>query len=242
MKKAQTGHSLEGISFELLRTMQRSLTGALNALGGKWGNGLFEHYLFYSSAQINRAGEGYIALRDAGRVDASKLLVRPAIELMIRQQAVLKQPDLLFRMAYTERLEDRKWLSPVWKRAGKDYAFEDQQQWQEFSRRYAQQYPKHHREEKKLTLLDAAKVANLDGYYDSHYRMYCQFTHGAFRAMVGILKFSDLEDNRTMAACMLSALDALNKGAGADVRELAELRQRLIDLPDHLPKQRQSPR
>lgn len=230
-KSGTSGRSIEQVSFELLRDMNRHLADVLNSLGGKSGDGLFEHYLFYSSVQINRAAEGFIALRDKRRVDASKLLVRPAIELMFRQQAVCKQPELLYRMAYTERLEDRRWLSPVWKRAGKDYDLEDKQQWQEFTRRYVKQYPKHPRSETKLMLFDVAKAAHLDAYYDSHYRLYCQFTHGAFRAMVGTMKFSDFEDNRTVAACVLSALEVLDEGVKADVPKLAELRQRLFELP-----------
>jgi hypothetical protein len=222
---------IEKDSFDLLRDMQQHLADVLKSLGGKSGDGLFEHYLFYSSGQMNRTAEAFIALRETGRVDASKLLVRPAIELLFRQQAIRKKPELLYRMAYSERLEDRKWLTPVWKRAGKDYDLEDKRQWQKFTRKYEKQYPKHPRSETKLTLFDVAKTANLDAYYDSHYRLYCQFTHGAFRAMVGTMKFSDFEDNRTVAACVFSALEALNQGVKADVPKIAELKQRLFELP-----------
>src|SRR6266567_2206595 len=112
-KPGTSRSSIEKDSFDLLRDMQRHLADVLNSLWGKSGDGLFEHYLFYSSVQMNRAAEAFIALRETGRVDASKLLVRPAIELLFRQQAVRKKPELLYRMAYSERLEDRKWLTPV---------------------------------------------------------------------------------------------------------------------------------
>jgi hypothetical protein len=230
-KPVTSRSSIEKDSFDLLRDMQRHLADVLNSLGGKSGDGLFEHYLFYSSVQINHAAEAFIALRETGRVDASKLLVRPAMELLFRQQAVGKKPELLYRMAYSERLEDRKWLTPVWKRKGKDYDLEDKRQWQEFTRKYAKQYPKHPRSETKLTLFDVAKAANLDGYYDSYYRLYCQFTHGAFRAMVGSMKFSDFEDNRTVAACVFSALESLHQGVKANVPKIVELRQRFCALP-----------
>ena len=215
--------------------MQCCLADVLNSLRGKSGNGLFEHFLFYTSAQINRAAEGFIALRRTRRMDASKLLVRPAIELMFRQQAVLKQPALLYRIAYTERMEDRRWVQPAYERAGKDYDSVDQRHWRKFARKYAKQYPTHGREDKKLSLFDIAKGANLESYYDSFYRLYCQFTHGAFRALVGGIKFSDFEDNRTVAACVLSALEALKIGVKAEIPRLDTLRRGLFDLPDHQP-------
>jgi hypothetical protein len=228
---AQVAASIEGDSFGLLRQMQRLLAGVLKSVEGKWGAGLFEHYLVHSSGYINRGADAFIALRETGRVDASKLLVRPAMEMMFRQQAVLEHPELLYRMAYTERLEDRRLILPVYTRAGKDYERLDQRQWNEFSGKYSKQYPKHAREDKKLKLSDIAKAANMDGYYNSYYRLYCQFTHGSFRAMVGGLKLSDSEDNPTVAACVLGALRALNIGVRVDVPELGVLQQRLFNLP-----------
>jgi len=67
-------------SLQLLRDMQAELRDALNALGGRQADGLLQHYPFYSAAFINRAVEGYIYLRESGRFNASKLLVRPALE------------------------------------------------------------------------------------------------------------------------------------------------------------------
>ena len=95
-----TGESLEASSLQLLKEMQLCLAGVLNSLGGKSGAGLFEHYLFYSSAHANRAAEGFIVLRSSGRIDASKHFVRPAIEIMFKQQAVLNSKH---RLSFRER-------------------------------------------------------------------------------------------------------------------------------------------
>ncbi len=89
-------------SLKLLSDMQAELRDALNALGGMHGDGLLEHYLFNTAAHINRAVEGYVYLRESGRVEASKHLIRTAIEAFIRLQCIRRQPELLFRIALTE--------------------------------------------------------------------------------------------------------------------------------------------
>ncbi|HEV2208581.1 MAG TPA: DUF5677 domain-containing protein [Verrucomicrobiae bacterium] len=227
----QLAASIEAESFQLLRDLQDSLAGVLKSLDGKRGANLFECFLFHTSAYVNRTAEGFVALRQTGRIDASKLLVRPAMEAMFKQQAVLRQPELLYRMAYTERLEDRKLIEPVYHRAGKNYDNLDCRQWEQFKKEYAKQYPNHTKAETKLSLYDAAKAAKIERYYESYYRLYCQTTHAAFRAATGGLKFTDVEDNRTMALCVLGALDALERSRISNVPGLSDFRQRLSNLP-----------
>jgi len=59
-------------SLKLLSDMRAELRDALNALGGRLGESLLEHYAFYTAAHINRPVEGYVYLRESGRVEASK--------------------------------------------------------------------------------------------------------------------------------------------------------------------------
>lgn len=226
----QAGDTFEHESLELLRHLQLALCGALKSLEGKVGAGLFEHYLFDGSGYVNDAADGFIALRERGRRRASQLLVRPAVELMLRQQAILKHPHLLYRLAYTERLEDRKLCAPAYKRAGIDYDSFDQARWDQFSKLYANQYPSHSRTETKMTSREIARAAGIEGYYDSCYRLYCQFTHCSYRAMAGGLKNLSSEDNRTVALCVLGALEALAHGVNAKVSGLDGLRQQLFRL------------
>ena len=141
-------------ALQLLRELQCCLADILNSLGGKSGSDLRDHFVFYTSVYLNRAAEGFIALREAGRPDASKLLVRPALEAMFRQHAVINRPELLYRMAFTERKEERKLLRPVYARANKDYDSLDEQQWRKFSTKYRNQFPTHVLEDKPLTLYD----------------------------------------------------------------------------------------
>jgi len=211
---------------QLLRGMQAELRDALNALGGREGDGLLQHYPFYSASHINRAVEGYIYLRESSRFDASKLLIRTALEAVIRVQAVRTKPELLFRIAFTEFQEDKKWVRPVNRPEAAAALQAIDLLWQEFKEAYHIKYPEHPLTEQELKLRQAAEFANLDGYYDSHYRLYCRFTHAAFRASTGDLDDFESEDNRTMTFCTFTAIEAL-VSIGAPAPNLPELKKRL---------------
>lgn len=224
----------EAKSLQLVSDMQTQLAAALNSLTGKQHKGLQDVFPVSSGGHINRALDGYVQLRKAGRIDSSKLLIRPALEATIKILAVRKQSDLLYRIAYSERLEDQKWLGAVARRQGADYASQDKKNWEEFAQAYSKHFPNHPLVEKKLSLRDAAVIAGLGEYYDSHYRLYCQFTHAAFRAVTRGLDELDTHDNRTMALCALVGIEAAIS-VGGSAPEISALRKRLdeIDQPSH---------
>ena len=72
-------------------------------------------------------------------------------------------------------------------------------------------------------------IAGISGYYDSHYRLYCQFIHAAFRAVTHGLNELDTHDNRTMTICALSALEAIIP-IGASGPNIGDLRKRRNEL------------
>jgi hypothetical protein len=211
-------------SLKLLSDTQAELRDALNALEGMHGDGLLQHYLFYTAAHINRAVEGYVYLRESGRVEASKHLIRTAIEAIIRLQSVRKQPELLFRIAFTEFNDDKRWVRSLQRTDVADAIRAIDAWWAAFVGAYRMKYPEHPLTEEKLSLRRAAECAGIDGYYDSHYRLYCRFTHAAFRASTGYLSEFEPEDNRTMTLCAFAAVEAL-VALGAPAPNLASLKQ-----------------
>jgi hypothetical protein len=130
-------------------------------------------------------------------------------------------------MAYTELMEDRKLMRPVWLRKGKDYDTEEKARWKQFKQKYATQFPRHKLVEKELSLFEATKVAGVESYYNSYYRLYCQFTHAAFRAVTGGLSRMKMEDNEIVAACAYCGLEAV-AGVGGDAPNLVSLGNRLM--------------
>ena len=219
-----------GKALQLVSEVQQELAKALDSLGGNKHRGLQDQFPFYSASHINRAVEGYVLLRQQSRLDASRLLIRPTIEAAIKILAVRKQPELLYQIAYSERLEDQKLIRKATRsqRNGGEIAL-GQQRWDEFVKMYADHFPTHKRVDKKLSLRMAATVAGIEDYYDSAYRVYCQFTHAAFRAITGNLDDLYVHDNAAMGLCALTALEAVNL-LGAAIPDVELLRARMVKL------------
>jgi len=195
-------------SLKLLENSQTELGNALKWLEGRNSEGI-ESYCFYTAAHINLVAEGYIYLRMGHRNEASKHLIRTAIEAFFRLQAVRSKPELLFRIAYTESEEDKKWARTLRSENAPIVLQEIDKNWDTFVQIYKEKYPQHSVIENGLPLRDAAKCAGMEFYYDSHYRLYCRFTHAAFRATTGSLRVFEPQDNVTMVIFTLSALEAL---------------------------------
>ena len=224
-----TGEQSEARWMQLTVDMQTELRDGLNGLGGKPREGLHEAYLGYTAGHINRAVEGYVYLRQSGRSEASKLLVRTGIEAVIRLQAVRTKPELLFRIAFTEFNEDRKWVRSSGGRDASEALRAIDTHWDQFTHAYRTKYPDHVLTEEEISLRRAAECAGIERYYDTHYRLYCRYTHAAFRATTGNLSEFDQEDTRTMALCAFSALETLSS-IDATTPNLVSLRERLHTL------------
>lgn len=227
------GPSPERKALGLLVDFQAEIRDALDSLGGKTSKGLMDNYRLHAAAYVNRAADGFICLRKGGRIDSSKLLIRPAIEAVIRLLAIRKKPELLYQIAYTETVSDRTWVEALSAGAGEKFDEDaDKKQWDDFRAKYKAQFPGHPLIEEKLSLLDAAKEAGIDGYYHSHYRTYCKYTHATLRATGGSLnEVSDSEDSRTMALCVLAALESLQE-LNAKCANLPALRDRFAQLDE----------
>jgi hypothetical protein len=228
---ALTDDNPERAPLELLTDLQGELGTALDSLGGQLSKAITDRYYFNAGGYINGAADGYLILRNAGRVDASKLLIRPAIEMMIRIEALRRHPNLLYQIGFTESQDDKKWFRPASARAGVPYDDKaDPPGWSEFETGYKQEFPNTQPKRRILTLACAAQAAGLKDYYDCYYRMYCKYAHAALRATGGYLDpLSDPEDTRAMVLCTFSALDAV-AAIGASAPQLKALRARCDDL------------
>jgi hypothetical protein len=223
---------IETISLELLCDMRGQLDDALISVKGKNASSILHRFLVGMAIYINQAAEGYILLRKALRIDASKPLIRPAIEAMILIRAVTNDPPLLYRIAYTEVDEHRKWARDLSNKAGKDYDAEEIKKLSDFEAEYSAQFPNHPLLEKRLSLFDAAKAAfGTEDYYNRYYRLYCKFTHPELAVVAGSLNHFDTEDNPAMATCVLCGLEAVTC-AGGEVPNLDVLRTRLFSLDE----------
>ena len=73
---------------QLLKELQEILANAVNSLGGQTPKSPEAHYMGFVAKSVNTAADGYLVLRQAFRVNASKLLIRPALEITLAGAAV----------------------------------------------------------------------------------------------------------------------------------------------------------
>jgi hypothetical protein len=191
--------------------MSRELSSAIQSLKGKTSDEPIDHYVYFAALHVDRAVEGYLYLREAGRLDASRHLIRTVIESVIRVQALQAKPEIFCQIAYGEFEEDQKLVrnSPIGRKAHAEAAIDAQ--WAEFKRRYTTKYPGRPVVEHGVSLRDAATAAGVEGFYDTQYRLYCRFTHAALRATSGSLNDLHFADNQTMTLCAFACIEALTK-------------------------------
>lgn len=216
----------EILALGLLSEVQNILASAIDSLGNKAAPSIETNYLFHTAVGLNRVAEGFFFLRNSFRVHASKILVRSAIELLVYGNAALKSKDFHFRKAYTEWFEDKKLLAKSnAEELEADNALADLKQ------HFSMKLPGYPIECKKLTILEAAKMANLEDLYKSQFAIYSQYTHGSLRALTGDLdKATDSHDTNVMSWCVMITIDHLKENTPAEVPDMIPFRQRLLAI------------
>ena len=210
----------------LLRDLQTSLATGLRSLEGKPLPPGEPQYLAWSSVFVHKAADGYLWLRESGRVFASKLLVRPALEATLSAMAVLKKPGFLFRILYSELEKHKKMLrnNPA-AIAEADQVLRDMEAAAKIAR------PGSPLERKQVDMAYTAKVAGHSVIYERTYRTYCKFTHGAMEAVRGHLdEATDSLDTDVVVWCVLMLLDELRQHTSAKVPDLEPFWKRMEAL------------
>jgi hypothetical protein len=157
-------------SLLLLRDIVAELGSALESLAGKSRRGLLNQYKVHSAKHIFRAADGFISLRKLGHRYCSKLLIRPAIEVMFRLEAVRKDGKMLARVAAWEDSEDQKQLRSIAERSGNKYDEQvAKQRWAIKMANLQKEFPNETLEDQPLGAADAAQFDGLMPYYNTHY-------------------------------------------------------------------------
>ena len=196
----------------LLCELQPAIAKAMDSLGGKKPTkSVTDGFYFYAAKHINIAVDTFILLRREHRLDGARLIVRPALETMLRLRAVRAKPHLFYRVAYSQTLESDRWLGGVARRRAIPYTpVYGSPQWQAFKTRCASEFGAHNVVDARLDSYAAAKVIGAEAYYETHYRAYCQSVHGTLEAVSGNLdELIDPQDTRVMLSSAMSALEAL---------------------------------
>jgi hypothetical protein len=179
MESAHCPEELELL--KLLKELQSIMAAALNSLANKKPNTAESRYISDAAISVNMAADAYLLLREQERVHASKLLIRPMVDIVISATAVTKKKGFLFRKAYTELQEMKRTYdkTPANDASAKTYL--------ERLKRKFQEEPGYPIECQAVDARYTAQVADLLPVYEKAYRIYCEFTHSSTRAIRGSL-------------------------------------------------------
>ena len=198
----------------LVTQLQESLAACLNSLGGRPRNGLEEAFKGFCASHINRAAEGFVVLKGGNRDYSARLLVRPAMEAMFKLLAVKTDPSALYGIARYEHDQDKKWSRPFAPGGEGELTKAFDEKWKQFTEAYRGQHTEQELIPSPIGVRGAAERAHVDRYYDSHYRLYCQYTHAALRATTGDLDTFSGEDERVVGFALIVAIEAVQEFGG----------------------------
>ena len=234
----------ERVTMALLSDIEPVIADALNALGDRMTKRMEDMYYFYASKHIHDTLDAFIVLREGHRLDGARLLIRPALETMLKLRAVRAKPQLLHRALLADNKELDKWFSSVARRHDLPYTpIRERAEWLAFKQRFASQFGADNlKDDTPLSAYDAAKAIDIEAYYDTHYRGFGHYTHGLLEAISGGLdELIDPEASRVMLQSAITALDALTF-LGAACPNLQSLSERATEVltkkPDKLLRQR----
>lgn len=216
-----------------VESLQKMLSSSLDSLGGKLRNGLDEAYKGYCAVQINRSVVGFLCLKHNGLDYPARMLVRPAMEAMFKLLAVREEPSLLYQIARSEHEQDEKWARPFTTGTKDVHEEAFKQKWEDFKKEYQQAFPSHALVDSSIDLRSLAVKARVDSCYDSHYRLYCQFTHASLRASTDDLDVFSGEDERMIGATLIAAIEAVHE-CGGHTEGFAELRNEFLNKSKRL--------
>jgi hypothetical protein len=230
----------ERVTMALLSDVEPAIGSALNSLGKRMTKRMEDLYYFYAAKHIHDTLDAFIVLRGQHRLDGARLLVRPALETMLKLRAVRAKPHLLHRALLTDNKEMDKWFSSLARRHDLPYTpIAERAEWAAFKERFVLQFGAENLEDSTpLTAYDTAKAIDIEPYYDTHYRGFSHYTHGLLEAISGGLdELVDPEASRVMLQSAITALDALTY-LGANCPNIESLNQRATEVltkrPDKL--------
>ncbi|HEY5042587.1 MAG TPA: DUF5677 domain-containing protein [Verrucomicrobiae bacterium] len=217
---------------EFLKELQPLLMDAIDSLKGKKPSNFGSSYLGRIAPTVNRAGDGYLWLRESGRMDASKLLIRPALEAVFCGTAAMNNKEFVFRKAYSEWEEHKKLFAhdAASKKKADEYLLK-------LKRRFHEEAPDYPIKCKTIKVREIAEMAGLVSAYEDYYRIYCRFTHSALMAVSGNLnQATDSKDTHVVVWCVLMMLNQLKQFTPADIPDLMPFHEKLLALNRLIPQ------
>ena len=226
----------------LLCELKPAIAAAIDSLGGQQTKSVTDLFYLYAAKHINIAIDAFIALRRERRIDGARLLVRPALETMLRLRAVRAHPHLFYRVFFSEVLESDKWFSGIARRHHVPYtAACDRPEWQAFKTRCASEFGTETPVDERLSSYDAAAAIGIETVLRQSLPRLLPGTHGALEAESGNLDERMIRRySRYVKLCYACLRSTVNIGADCPAMKSFHERFRKVmnQKPDQLHRQK----
>lgn len=207
---------------EFINRAQVELAEGLRSIMNEPRNGVADYHYNYAR-YINNTLHSFLVLCGANEVESARILIRPALEVALRLEALRQFPETMVQIARWEHDENKKAanaLKPE-EKAATDAIFAEY--WVDFLRAYRISYPNHQINESPLSAHDAARITGILNIHDLYYRFYCRYSHGAMSTLLGHWDdFAD-QDANVAGHCLMVAVAAISDlGASLPNKESLE--------------------
>ena len=222
---------------QLIDEMGHELAVALDGLRGKKPSAPVNLYLFPMCQGLCLLSAGFLKLKKEKNDHAARVLIRTAVETALKLGAVYEKPTNLYRIAYSEHLEDGKFLQAADENQVVTDPAKHAAKWDKEKATLAALFPGQELKEEKISAYDLAREAKVPYLYDFHFRLYCNYTHATLRAHVNPEHIVREADYAALEAILHIALVVARDRLGAPCAQLADFFARVQALkPDVTPQ------
>lgn len=192
-------------------------------------------YIRDISCLIAEIVDGFLALRSANKITASRVLIRPCIEAAMKLAAANEDPNNLLNIAYTEGmgdiylLEGYRDLTKEWFSEGRpgigpetvanaETLINERKELQAVIReKLSKQIPNAQAADKYLKPCKLAKAGKQEELYGGFYVLYCNFVHASLRAVNTWPDIQNSNDILAVAHCLRLALNGMEAIGGPKI-------------------------
>lgn len=219
----------EQAHLQLLSDMRAELAAGLAGIPPAKLTGI-NLYLSPMCFGLSDVSAGFVTLQKAGNEHASRVLIRTAIETALKLSAVYEHPPILYRIAYTEHVEDGKFLKAADESKIVVTPELHAAKWAKAGPVLASLFPGEALKDETVSAYDLARLGKMPYLYDFHFRLYCNYTHATLRAHSSPNHFLPEVDYTAVESALYVALVVARNRLGADCPNVKSYTERVKAL------------
>lgn len=195
---------------QLLAEMHAELAAALAKVDSKALTGV-KKYFHPTCSGISELGSGFLTLKKTGNTHAARVLIRTCVEATLKVGAVYEKPSALYRIAFTEHVGDRQFLTAADENNIIVTPGMIDAKWSKIKSVLSSLFPDEQLKDAAISAETLGQWSKMPDLYNFQFKLYCNYTHGTLRAHATPEHFDPELDYLTVAQCLFTALVVVNK-------------------------------